>query len=229
MPENTKAHLGGCLQGGDPDTWYPELWKWIYNELGVRSVLDVGCGEGYSTRFFKTLGCDVLGVDGYAEAKRNSVIPDFHVTHDFCTGPYIPPRDYDLVWCCEFVEHVEEKYTQNFLKTFGSSRKYIVMTHAIPGQGGHHHVNCQNDHYWMLKLLEIGFRVDFGLSLQARRLSHGYYRVSGLVFVKDPSVTTKPIQKCLYKIEILLAHVGYQILQKCRPLRALIKRVIRLS
>jgi hypothetical protein len=32
-----------------------------------------------------------------------------------------------------------------------------VITHGEPGQAGHHHVNCQDDAYWIEKFAEGGF------------------------------------------------------------------------
>jgi SAM-dependent methyltransferase len=188
MPRGSHTHLGGYREGGDPNTWYPELWDWVYQELGVRSVLDVGCGEGQSARYFKNLGCDVLGIDGSREAVQNSVIPQCEMLHDFTAGPFNLKRSFDLVWSCEFVEHVEEEFSQNFLAAFASSDKYVFMTHAVPGQGGHHHVNCQPSSYWVKRVGEIGFVLDYRLTRRAReRAGHGYFRKSGLVFVKPGS------------------------------------------
>jgi SAM-dependent methyltransferase len=188
VPSGSITHLGGYREGGDPNTWYPELWDWAYQELGVRSVLDVGCGEGQSTRYFKNLGCDVLGIDGSPEAVQNSVIPQWEVLHDFTAGRFNLNRSFDLVWSCEFVEHVEEEFSQNFLAAFASGNRYVFMTHAVPGQGGYHHVNCQPSSYWVRRLGEIGFMLDYRLTRRARaRAGHGYFRKSGLVFVKRGS------------------------------------------
>ena len=72
-----------------------------------------------------------------------------------------------MSWCCEFVEHVEEKYVHNFMKTFNEC-SLVAMTHGVPGQPGHHHVNCQTPEYWIKHFKEYGFNYleDYSISLR---------------------------------------------------------------
>lgn len=193
-----EGHLGGYLRAsptptpsglnlkhGDPATWSPNLWLWTYENLGVRSVLDVGCGEGHCAGFFKSLGCDILGIDGSIQAKRDSVISDNHVIHDFTKGPYAPPENFDLVWSCEFIEHVENESMANFLTTFQYARRYVMLTYASPGQPGWHHVNCQPATYWIKQLEQIGFKLDPQLTFDLRNIAEpGHFERKGLVFIK---------------------------------------------
>lgn len=193
-----EGHLGGYIRGrqssvptvydfenGDPATWDPDLWSWAYETLGVRSMLDVGCGEGHAARYFRDLGCRVLGVDGSLQAKRDSVISDQHVIHDFTQAAYLPDDIFDLVWSCEFVEHVEECYLDNFLETFAYSQHFLMMTFASPGQPGFHHVNCQPMDYWIEKMEPIGFFFDEELTETTRAIaSQGHYHERGLFFMR---------------------------------------------
>lgn len=177
----TKEHLGGYAPDGDPASWYPALWDALIVDLGVRSVIDVGCGGGQAAEFFYDGGCDVLGVDGCETGYERLVV------HDYTTGPYRPRRAFDLCWCCEFVEHVKERYIPHFVTTFLSA-KILLMSHATPGQGGHHHVNCQPSGYWVSLLAPHGFRLDPWLTIACRELAaenaepRNYFARTGLAF-----------------------------------------------
>ena len=178
-----RDHLGGYIPGGDPATYYPELWRWLVEEYGVKSMIDIGCGEGHALEFFADLGCSARGIEGTPQ--DNAAI----VQHDFTTGPIPTPRVYaQLVWSCEFVEHVEERYVPNFLWSFASAMDLILMTHAEPGQDGHHHVNCRTADYWKGALAASGFAFDAELTTVTRELAAAnenpwnHYRRSGLAF-----------------------------------------------
>lgn len=188
---HTDGHLGGYARGGDPGTWCPRLWKWAVEEFSIRSVLDVGCGEGHSTRYFKYLGCRVLGVEGCRQALADTVVPGSVTQHDFCDGAFLSPKPFDLIWSCEFLEHVEEKYVPNILRTFEQARKMILVTHAFPGQDrGHHHVNCRPSSYWIKRIEKLGFECHVALTREARTVTLGddhrinHFARSGLLFLR---------------------------------------------
>lgn len=178
----TLHHLGGFHVGGDPDTYYPNLWEWLIEALAIETVLDVGCGDGATVDWFtKRLGpWSVSGIDGYPSLHPQIKQCDFRVQ---TVGGY----KVDLVWSCEFVEHVEEEFAHNYLAAFCQGR-YLVMTHALPGQPGHHHVNCQNQDYWVNTLRLVGFELDGHLTAQARAVAStdqaetNYFAKTGLVF-----------------------------------------------
>ena len=56
-------HLGGSTES-DKHGQVPGLWNWLLKAVNVRSVVDVGCGRGISTRWFMDHGADVLCVEG---------------------------------------------------------------------------------------------------------------------------------------------------------------------
>ena len=150
LPE-LPEHLGGHAN----KTWHDEgAVDFFINEFDIKSIIDIGCGPGMQTEVAHRRGLHAVGIDGDYTINRN---PDckFQI-HDYSKGPlglqnveYLPTSGkFDLGWCVEFLEHVEEKYIPNFMETFKLC-KIVVVTHAYPGQGGHHHVNEQEKEYWV--------------------------------------------------------------------------------
>jgi len=180
-----EPHLGGYIVGltkhGDPNSYATELWDWMVDN-GIKSVIDVGCGEGHSTKYFIDKGIEALGVEGGENAYNNSPVKDKLVLHDYTKGAFVTDKKYDAIWSCEFVEHVEEKYVENFLSTFDCAEN-IFLTHAIPGQSGHHHVNCQLSQYWIEKIEKRGFKYDNEKSLMLRALTDKMH-IKTLLFFK---------------------------------------------
>lgn len=151
-----EGHLGGFFSEGDGGTYYPLMWAHLISKYGIRSVLDVGCGRGYSALYFKSLGCAVKGVDGSKEAAETNLIGEDFVLADYTLGSAPLSGTFDLAWSCEFVEHVEEQFMSNYLRDFCRA-KFLAMTFAGPGQPGHHHVNCRPAEYWIRVLHAHGF------------------------------------------------------------------------
>jgi hypothetical protein len=164
------SHLGGYLVGGDNETYCTEIWDWMPT-FGIKSVIDIGCGEAHSTKYIFDLGIDVIGIEGGLNAYKNSRLKEKIILHDYTSGPFITKQRYDAVWCCEFVEHIKEEYVPNFLSTF-SCAKYILMTHAVPNQGGYHHVNCQHADYWIKKLASINYTYDENITVLLRSITN---------------------------------------------------------
>lgn len=104
--------------------------------------------------------------------------------HDFTTGPLYPAQIYDLGWSVEFLEHVEERFLDNVRPAFRACR-YVFVTHALPKQPGHHHVNLQKSLYWIDVFADWGFVHDADFSAFLRNSSTmeaEYSRRTGLFF-----------------------------------------------
>lgn len=188
-------HLGGFIPSdkehphGDPYTWTPLLWDWIIEYLHPKSILDLGCGEGHATKYFLERGVLAHGVDGSIEAFNHAVISQqqfflFDLTSTISDNDYKFFSTFDLIWCCEFVEHLEEKYIENLLNVICCGN-HIAMTHAFPGQNGYHHVNCQLPEYWVNKIISRNFFLDWPMSIGSRILApNTHWGRSGLIFHK---------------------------------------------
>ena len=147
IEDASNPHLGGNHKEGDPFTYCPSVWHYVIHRFSIKSVLELGSGLGYASHFFHKQGLQVIAVDGLKSNVENAVYPttqvDLAKSSVFCRV--------DLVHCQEVVEHIEEKYLDNLLASL-TCGKFILMTNALPGQGGYHHVNEQPTEYW-IKLL----------------------------------------------------------------------------
>jgi len=187
------AHLGGHMNKTHTD--YGVL-RYMYENRNCRSIIDIGCGPGGQLTAAQDAGYNFrVGVDGdftiFPETDQFGFVPDYPhaiLIHDFCNGPTpyaTGPTTFDLGWSVEFVEHVEEKYMDNYMSTLARCR-YVIMTHALPGQDGHHHVNCQLSEYWIDKFSEYDLMYSSNLTEDIREVStmtKPFIKRTGLVFV----------------------------------------------
>ena len=180
--------LPGHLGGHENETHIDDgALTYFIENLDVKSMVDIGCGPGGMVELAMNKGLDVIGLDGDYTVKRPERVKDNVVIHDFCIGPYILDKKYDLAWTVEFVEHVEEKYMDNFIDVMKQC-KYVIMTHAFPHQPGHHHVNCQFASYWIKQMEARGFMYDDFTTKSVRQMStmrERYIRQQSLFFVNQ--------------------------------------------
>jgi len=147
-------HVGGSITVGDPFTYAASVWDYVIDRFCISSALDIGSGCGNASFYMHKKGVRVVAVDGFMRNVETSLYPAIH--HDLTAGPII--TRVDLVHCQEVVEHIEEQYIGNLLDSFATG-KYVLMTHAVPGQAGYHHVNLQPSEYWIEHLAQRGFRL----------------------------------------------------------------------
>jgi len=175
-------HLGGYFEEGDHRSWCPDLWDFLIAEQRIWTMLDIGCARGEAMLYFEQRGIVVVGVDGCEEAIRSHYVPERAICHDFTQGPWQPGRPFDLVWCSEFLEHVEERFLPNVLPALRG--RVLALNAAVPGQGGWHHVNEQPPDYWIRAVSQLGFRHSADLTAHCRGLCdpHTYFARNGLIF-----------------------------------------------
>jgi len=136
----------------------PIVCSAIQEVFDPRSVIDAGCATGDLVAEFMTMAVDAYGIEGsravmpYLECSAGRVF--FYDLRKPLPGP---SRRYDLAICFEVAEHIEPEHTEQFVLNLVSLSDRILMSAAPPGQGGHHHVNCQPPGYWVQKFWQYGF------------------------------------------------------------------------
>ena len=184
MHDYDRPDLGGNVRHGDTFTWCPGLWSYLIDRFAVRSMLDVGCGEGHAVAYFERQGVKAHGIEGLLTNVRRAVTPV--ALHDLTVSSYVMPVD--LVWSCEVAEHIDSDKVDFYLDTLANG-KVVSMTHAVPGQGGHHHVNCQPREYWIERMVKRGYFLstenDLFLDLSKKEAAFNYFSQTGLVFLRE--------------------------------------------
>jgi 2-polyprenyl-3-methyl-5-hydroxy-6-metoxy-1,4-benzoquinol methylase len=68
------GHLGGCELNdfGDTNSYVPETWDKLIEDYKPKKIIDVGCGGGYSLKYFLEKNIDGVGVEGFEEAIEKS-------------------------------------------------------------------------------------------------------------------------------------------------------------
>ena len=179
-----KSHVAGYFALGEQ----PRITiGYLVNKFHPVTVLDVGSGPFGSKKIFHDCGVQwVWCIDGddqllYREDLRDQ-LGTFSVV-DFERSSYRFPTTFDMVYSYECSEHIE--HVDNYVETLSvNCGRILVMTHALPGQGGYHHVNEQLDDYWIKKITAKGFKYLGKESMEGREKGDGYFKLSGLIFEK---------------------------------------------
>ncbi|OJW77603.1 MAG: hypothetical protein BGO69_11935 [Bacteroidetes bacterium 46-16] len=152
-----------------------------------KMVLDFGCGKGsYLARLaqlgFKCIGYE--GTDGIHE------IADFHNIQegiDLSKPLDVAPLN-GSVLCLEVAEHIPKQYESVFLDNItGPADALLVLSWALPGQGGCGHHNEQSAEYVINTIEDRGFRYIPDSTTQLRTAGGSelwWFRKSIYVFKK---------------------------------------------
>jgi SAM-dependent methyltransferase len=146
-----------------------------------KTVVDVGCGEGWWGKAFQDARCEVLGLDGeYAEP----VIPWQSVdltTYGANVGTF------DMAVCLEVAEHLPASSAADFVATLCELAPVVVFSAAVPGQGGTGHLNEQWPEYWADLFRAKGFSCEDALrwTIWSDERVEWWYRQNIFWAVKD--------------------------------------------
>jgi len=179
--DSLPSHLGGHLNKTHNDRG---TLAFLIGRYGIKSFLDIGCGPGGMVALASMRGLEAVGIDGDWEVPKEKDTDI--IIHDFTTGPCLTTKaEFDLGWSVEFLEHVDEKYQDNYMHAFARC-KYVVATAAPPGYPGHHHVNCQPQEYWHKVFDKYGFDYDDTITKyirnEASTMQKPFMQTTGMFF-----------------------------------------------
>ena len=78
-------------------------------------------------------------------------------------------RKFDWAMSIEVGEHLPAKFEATFMDNLARhAKRGVVLSWALEGQGGHHHVNSHNNNYVIAKLAARRLQYDEKASMQLR-------------------------------------------------------------
>lgn len=163
--------------------------------LPVKSVVDVGCGDGSWLAVFQGLGVqDILGIDGdHVERHLLQIPPECFRPMDLAK-PFHLDRAFDLVISLEVAEHLPPESGSAFVKSLTEAAPAVLFSAAIPHQGGDNHVNEQWPDKWAALFREHGYMpID---AIRKRVWQNGavevWYAQNTLLFARADFVDRNP-------------------------------------
>jgi len=104
---------------------------------------------------------------------------------DLTLPQYWLPR-YDWVLSFEVLEHIPAKYETIVLDNIDRAAGHgVVLSWAVPGQGGFHHVNNKSPAYVNQTMFDRGFRWDVETSIALRKKARlAWLRNNIMVFIR---------------------------------------------
>lgn len=144
------------------------------------SVIDLGCGTGFYTKFLNDNG-PCIGYDGnpYTKANGWGEIADLSIPQDL--------GEHDCVLSLEVGEHIPKEFEEIFLQNLaGHSKNRIVLSWATLGQVGDGHVNCRDNDYVIGRLRNMGYSFDEKSSEKLRHSSTlEWFKSTLMVFQRE--------------------------------------------
>lgn len=158
----------------------------LLSVLKVRDVADVGCGPGWYIYLLYKQGYKVNGYDGNPHVKEMSSLlfnDGFYCQYADFTLPINVREPFELILCLEVGEHIPQTYEDVFIQNLvNNSKKYILLSWAIPNQKGWGHVNCHTNKYVIERMRKYGYDYNLSTSAILRKTASLYWFKNTIMF-----------------------------------------------
>lgn len=135
-------------------------------------VVDYGCGNGFYIKRLRKKGFVAIGIEGTEDINKVGEVQDIIVAD--LSKELIVPLPASTSLCLEVAEHIEAKYQAIFLKNITKNcNGRLILSWAIPHQGGHGHVNEKENLSVIHEIKKHGFTLCFDETIELRQKLKG--------------------------------------------------------
>lgn len=165
------------------------LAHWMIHNLDpLHPVYDLGCGKGFYLRALHEAGFKFLkGYEGTPDIGLISYFKNIE-TRDIIEPIRCRSSQRGTVVCLEVMEHIKAEHSDAVMKNISRlCNGRLVLSWALPGQGGIGHVNEKDADYVIAYARSFGFYLHDELTIAARDRAGqeiGYFGRSIYVFTK---------------------------------------------
>jgi hypothetical protein len=184
MSVNKDSGIWGLDTAKKRHRYDPKLAEGIlYLYKSATSIADLGCGKGDYCKFLKEHRINTVhGYEGTPDIKEIAAYDDIMIL-DLTKRRWVEIY-YSLVLALEVGEHIPKKFEQVFIDNVCEfTKKDLVLSWGIPGQGGVGHFNEQTNEYIISEFVRRGFRFEKKRTRFLReKASLRWFKKSVLVF-----------------------------------------------
>lgn len=146
-------------------------------------IADFGCGLGYTCKSLEDSDFDVIGFEGTPDLGDLGVFTPIH--QQDLTIPFFLPESRNII-CLEVGEHIPIEYEDAVYDNITNNAKWrVILSWAIPNQGGTGHYNEQPNYYVIAQMQARGFKINHDLTRSLRSVTPDetwWFRESIMVF-----------------------------------------------
>jgi len=167
----------------------------LQEQLHVKSVLDVGCGQGGWLAVWKDLGCDrIHGIDGDYVERDSLFIDKEEFSGIDLAKSFDLNQQFDIAQSLEVGEHLPTSSSADFVASIVKHAPIVLFSAAARGQGGDSHVNEQDYEFWRKHFAKHDYvAIDYVRPLILNNTEiEAWYRYNPFLYVARSKVAELP-------------------------------------